>query len=88
MCWYLTPVLCSDVWNQLPLVCVVVQDLLLFLLAMGLEEGVPNLHDLKEKDHQTLTLSVHAFSDLTYVSPIVFLYLLKECYIHGKMSHP
>ncbi|KAJ9180321.1 hypothetical protein P3X46_008582 [Hevea brasiliensis] len=50
---------------------------------MGLEERVPNLHNEKEKA-QTLTLSVHAFSDLTYVSPVVFLYLLKECYIHGS----
>ncbi|KAF2324000.1 hypothetical protein GH714_006088 [Hevea brasiliensis] len=49
---------------------------------MGLEERVPNLHNEKEKA-QTLTLSVHAFSDLTHVSPVVFLYLLKECYIHG-----
>ncbi|XP_010528921.1 PREDICTED: uncharacterized protein LOC104805911 isoform X2 [Tarenaya hassleriana] len=29
------------------------------------------------------TLCLHAFSDLTYVSPIVFLYLLKGCYVHG-----
>ncbi|CAH2046829.1 unnamed protein product [Thlaspi arvense] len=32
------------------------------------------------------TLSLHAFSDLTHVSPIVFLYLLKECYIHGSIK--
>lgn len=31
------------------------------------------------------TLCLHAFSDLTHVSPAVFLYLLKECYIHGKV---
>lgn len=31
------------------------------------------------------TLCLHAFSDLTHVSPLVFLYLLKECYIHGKV---
>ncbi|KAL1219142.1 3'-5' exonuclease [Cardamine amara subsp. amara] len=30
------------------------------------------------------TLCLHAFSDLTYVSPVVFLYLLKESYIHGS----
>ncbi|KAF8098282.1 hypothetical protein N665_0269s0008 [Sinapis alba] len=30
------------------------------------------------------TLCLHAFSDLTHVSPLVFLYLLKECYLHGS----
>ncbi|KAG5383209.1 hypothetical protein IGI04_034679 [Brassica rapa subsp. trilocularis] len=30
------------------------------------------------------TLCLHAFSDLTHVSPLVFLYLLKQCYIHGS----
>ncbi|CAH8381956.1 unnamed protein product [Eruca vesicaria subsp. sativa] len=29
-------------------------------------------------------LCLHAFSDLTHVSPVVFLYLLKQCYIHGS----
>ncbi|KDP23413.1 hypothetical protein JCGZ_23246 [Jatropha curcas] len=51
---------------------------------MGLEEGVLELQNKKEKTHQTLEICVHAFSDLTYVSPVVFLYLLKECYIHGS----
>ncbi|GAB2211629.1 hypothetical protein Drorol1_Dr00024953 [Drosera rotundifolia] len=31
----------------------------------------------------TSTLSLHAFSDLSVVSPVVFLYLLKECYVCG-----
>ncbi|EEF49941.1 3-5 exonuclease, putative [Ricinus communis] len=48
---------------------------------MGLEETI----DIKkDKANQTLTICLHAFSDLTYVSPVVFLYLLKECYIHGS----
>lgn len=38
-----------------------------------------------ETTHQAWTISMHAFSDLTHVSPVVFLYLLKECYIHGTI---
>lgn len=53
---------------------------------MGIEEGVVELHDDKGKIDQKLTISVHTFSDLTYTSPVVFLYLLKECYAHGKIS--
>ncbi|KAM7481753.1 hypothetical protein LguiB_006336 [Lonicera macranthoides] len=33
--------------------------------------------------HQAWPISLHAFSDLTHVSPVVFLYLLKECYFRG-----
>ncbi|PON89518.1 hypothetical protein TorRG33x02_146620 [Trema orientale] len=56
---------------------------------MGLEETLEELHMIKDKDTdrektmQTLTVCKHAFFDLTYISPVVFLYLLKECYIHG-----
>ncbi|XP_059440089.1 uncharacterized protein LOC132172583 isoform X3 [Corylus avellana] len=50
---------------------------------MGLEERVADLHNKKDKTDQTGTICVHAFSDLSYISPVVFLYLLKECYIHG-----
>ncbi|KAJ4878346.1 hypothetical protein Rs2_43364 [Raphanus sativus] len=32
------------------------------------------------------TLCLHAFSDLTHVSPLVFLYLLKQCYLHGSLK--
>lgn len=35
--------------------------------------------------HQEWTISIHSFSDLTHVSPVVFLYLLKECYIRGTI---
>ncbi|XP_065853369.1 uncharacterized protein [Euphorbia lathyris] len=49
---------------------------------MGLEER-SELHS-KNRSHQTLTICLHVFSDLTYVSPVVFLYLLKECYVHGS----
>ncbi|XP_041020298.1 exonuclease mut-7 homolog isoform X2 [Juglans microcarpa x Juglans regia] len=50
---------------------------------MGLVERSTDLHNKKDKSDQTGTILVHAFSDLTYISPVVFLYLLKECYIHG-----
>lgn len=33
--------------------------------------------------HQEWPVSLHAYSDLTNVSPVVFLYLLKECYVYG-----
>ncbi|KAK4768384.1 hypothetical protein SAY87_003525 [Trapa incisa] len=32
------------------------------------------------------TLAVHAFSDLTSVSPVIFLYLLKACYDSGTLK--
>ncbi|KAL4588387.1 hypothetical protein LXL04_001271 [Taraxacum kok-saghyz] len=35
--------------------------------------------------HQEWPMSLHAYSDLTNVSPVVFLYLLKECYLYGKL---
>lgn len=34
--------------------------------------------------HQLLTMCMHSYFDLTHVSPVVFLYLLKECYVRGK----
>ncbi|CAI9287269.1 unnamed protein product [Lactuca saligna] len=36
-----------------------------------------------DKTHQEWSISLHAYSDLTNVSPVVFLYLLKECYVYG-----
>ncbi|GKV31973.1 hypothetical protein SLEP1_g40621 [Rubroshorea leprosula] len=50
---------------------------------MGFEENIVKLPDGTNKTCQDKTISVHAFSDLTHVSPVVFLYLLKECYAHG-----
>lgn len=50
---------------------------------MGLEERLTDPNLKNDKTDQTGTICVHAFSDLTYISPVVFLYLLKECYIHG-----
>ncbi|VVB00487.1 unnamed protein product [Arabis nemorensis] len=47
------------------------------------EEAVPGVRD---EEAGAETLSLHAFSDLTNVSPVVFLYLLKECYVHGSLK--
>lgn len=49
---------------------------------MDLEENVAEVDD--EKDH-SWTLCVHAFNDLTHVSPVVFVYLLKESYFYGMI---
>ncbi|KAL9261913.1 Exonuclease mut-7-like protein [Drosera capensis] len=38
---------------------------------------------VENKLQPTLTLSLHAFSDLSVVPPFVFSYLLKECYVCG-----
>ncbi|XVF31445.1 hypothetical protein REPUB_Repub16aG0146700 [Reevesia pubescens] len=53
---------------------------------MGFEEKDIKLEVKEEKDCETKTICVHAFTDLTYVSPVVFLYLLKECYVHGNLK--
>lgn len=39
--------------------------------------------DVKQNE-QSRALRLHAFSDLSCVSPVVFLFLLKESYIYGK----
>ncbi|XP_038714817.1 uncharacterized protein LOC120008533 [Tripterygium wilfordii] len=48
---------------------------------MGLDQRIQELQS--NADKTSLTICVHTFGDLTYVSPVVFLYLLKECYVHG-----
>ncbi|XP_021283450.1 uncharacterized protein LOC110415968 isoform X2 [Herrania umbratica] len=53
---------------------------------MGFEEKAIKLQVKKEKTCQTETICVHAFNDLTYVPPVMFLYLLKECYFHGNLK--
>ncbi|XP_021836762.2 uncharacterized protein [Spinacia oleracea] len=50
---------------------------------MGFEERVMEHDDVKQAK-QSLAISLHAFSDLSCVSPVVFLFLLKESYIYGK----
>lgn len=53
---------------------------------MGLEERVTELHNNKDKTHQAWTICMHSYSDLSCVSPVVFLYLLKECYAYGTCT--
>lgn len=55
---------------------------------MGLEERLMEQYNEKDETDQTGTICVHAFSDLSYIPPVVFLYLLKECYIHGMIFPP
>lgn len=50
---------------------------------MGLEERVAESCINGHKVDCAWTVSVHTFSDITNISPVVFLHLLKECYIHG-----
>ncbi|KAH1192192.1 hypothetical protein AAZX31_20G224800 [Glycine max] len=50
---------------------------------MGLEENVAKTSTTKDDASQMLTLCTHAFYDLTHVSPVVFLFLLKKCYYYG-----
>lgn len=51
---------------------------------MGFEERVMEHDDVKQAK-QSLAISLHAFSDLSCVSPVVFLFLLKESYIYGML---
>ncbi|XP_009612152.1 uncharacterized protein [Nicotiana tomentosiformis] len=52
------------------------------LSTMGLNEKPLHLHSRNKVQHP-LAVSRHAFGDLSNVSPVVFLYLLKECYVYG-----
>ncbi|KAF6165592.1 hypothetical protein GIB67_021862 [Kingdonia uniflora] len=36
-----------------------------------------------QKNEERLTICLHAFSDLSRISPVIFVYLLKECYLRG-----
>ncbi|KAH9616634.1 hypothetical protein KSS87_003066 [Heliosperma pusillum] len=47
-----------------------------------MEKGVKN--DNVVSTEQSCALSLHTFSDLSSVSPVVFLFLLKECYVYGN----
>ncbi|CAK9157743.1 unnamed protein product [Ilex paraguariensis] len=49
---------------------------------MGLDARVFELSN-KYKTHRAWAISMHTFSDLSRVSPLVFLYLLRECYAYG-----
>ncbi|KAK4339716.1 hypothetical protein RND71_041178 [Anisodus tanguticus] len=49
---------------------------------MGVNEKLLHLHNQNKVQHP-LAVSRHALCDLSNVSPVVFLYLLKECYVYG-----
>uniref|UniRef100_M0ZSS6 3-5 exonuclease n=1 Tax=Solanum tuberosum TaxID=4113 RepID=M0ZSS6_SOLTU len=49
---------------------------------MGVDENFLYLHN-QDKARHPLAVSRHALCDLSNVSPVVFLYLLKECYVYG-----
>ncbi|GAA0171691.1 hypothetical protein LIER_25666 [Lithospermum erythrorhizon] len=46
---------------------------------------VNNLYN-RNSIHQPQAIVVHPFYDLTHVPPIVFVYLLKECYFRGTLK--
>ncbi|XP_024927020.3 uncharacterized protein LOC107411799 isoform X2 [Ziziphus jujuba] len=57
--------------------------LLLSHSGMGLDKRTAEIQNNNGKAQQTRTVCTHAFYDLTYISPVVFIYLLKECYVYG-----
>ncbi|XP_060167258.1 uncharacterized protein LOC132598420 isoform X1 [Lycium barbarum] len=52
------------------------------LSTMGVNEKLLHLHNQNKARH-SLAVSRRALCDLSNVSPVVFLYLLKECYVYG-----
>ncbi|WJX13345.1 hypothetical protein P8452_03743 [Trifolium repens] len=50
---------------------------------MGLEENIVEV-DNKEDSDCEWTLCKHTFYDLSHVSPVVFMFMLKECYYYGN----
>lgn len=50
---------------------------------MGFDRSVAEPLDPIDQTHLAWNITVHSLSDLSYTSPVVFLYLLKECYIRG-----
>ncbi|XP_061369829.1 uncharacterized protein LOC133312614 [Gastrolobium bilobum] len=50
---------------------------------MGLDENEAEVCNGKDDACQMWTLCTHAYYDLAHVSPVVFLFLLKECYFYG-----
>ncbi|CAM8928491.1 unnamed protein product [Rhodiola kirilowii] len=50
---------------------------------MGMDEHALKLCKDDDKARGDWTVTIHGFSDLSHTPPIVFLYLLKECYLCG-----
>lgn len=55
----------------------------LHLLVMSRAEVRTDRND-DENRNEHRAIYLHAFSDLSHVSPATFVYLLKECYLCGK----
>lgn len=60
-------------------------DLHLVYLKMTMDEWVEDLQS-RDETQKAWSISVHAFSDLSHVPPLMFLYLLKESYICGELK--
>ncbi|KAF9619956.1 hypothetical protein IFM89_010572, partial [Coptis chinensis] len=48
---------------------------------MGVEESEGNDENNKNNSHEAWCINLHTFSDMSHVSPAVFIYLLKESYV-------
>ncbi|XP_022159873.1 uncharacterized protein LOC111026160 [Momordica charantia] len=53
---------------------------------MGFDQSVAEPLDPIDQTHLAWNITVHSLSDLSYISPVVFLYLLKECYVRGTLK--
>uniref|UniRef100_A0A7N0U816 3'-5' exonuclease domain-containing protein n=1 Tax=Kalanchoe fedtschenkoi TaxID=63787 RepID=A0A7N0U816_KALFE len=51
--------------------------------AMSLDERDLKLCKDADKAREEWTITIHSFADLSHTPPIIFLYLLKECYLCG-----
>nr|XP_027107904.1 uncharacterized protein LOC113727767 isoform X1 [Coffea arabica]XP_027107905.1 uncharacterized protein LOC113727767 isoform X1 [Coffea arabica] len=52
---------------------------------MTMDERVEDLQN-RDETQKAWSISAHAFSDLSHVSPLMFLYLLKESYTCGELK--
>ncbi|CAK9328432.1 unnamed protein product [Citrullus colocynthis] len=53
---------------------------------MGFDQSVAEPLDPIDQTHLAWKITVHSLCDLSYISPVVFLYLLKECYVRGTLK--
>lgn len=52
---------------------------------MGVEGNLAEVDNKEDSDCQRWTLCKHTFYDLAHVSPVVFMFMLKECYYYGMI---
>lgn len=53
---------------------------------MGSEENVAETGNEEDSACKAWTLCKHTFNNLAHVSPVVFLFLVKQCYFYGMIS--